>query len=58
MNVLREYRNLTQDELEMADHYAEIGDRAGLVQMQKLSRARGGNDQTKPYNTHLPTQRR
>ncbi len=40
--ALSEYKNLTESELEMADHYAEIGDRSALHQLQRLSATRGG----------------
>ncbi len=40
--ALPEYRNLTESELKMADHYAEIGDRSALHQLQRLSATRGG----------------
>jgi len=42
MSSLPEYRNLTPDELEMADHMAEIGDCAALRRFQDLSASREG----------------
>lgn len=39
---LPEYKNLTQSELEMADHFAEIGDMNALRQYQQISAAREG----------------
>jgi len=35
--ALPEYKNLTQSELEMADHYAEIGDMSTLRKFQEIS---------------------
>ncbi len=58
--ALPEYENLTESELEMADHYAEIGDRAALHQMQRRSATRGGaevNGNDVPY-IPLPTVRK
>ena len=40
---LPEYKNLTEDELSMADHYAEIGDFGALRGFQRLSAEREGN---------------
>lgn len=37
---LKEYENLTDHELSMADHYAEIGDFAVLRQYRELSASR------------------
>ena len=39
--ALPEYQNLTQDELEWADHLAETGNFSGLRRMQELSASRG-----------------
>lgn len=39
---LPEYENLTQSELEMADHFAEIGDMSALREYQRISAKRGG----------------
>lgn len=44
MAVLPEYRNLTESELVMADHYAEIGDFNALARFQRLSAEREGKD--------------
>lgn len=41
---LPEYKNLTADELEMADHYAEIGDMNTLRAFQRLSASRGSEE--------------
>ena len=40
--ALPEYKNLTQSELDQADHYAEIGDGAALRAFQRLSASREG----------------
>lgn len=39
--ALPEYENLNQDELEWADHYAEIGDMTALRRLQETSASRG-----------------
>ena len=49
------YRNLSQGELDMADHYAETGNCAGLRRMQELSASKEGRmarqvDQETYYN--------
>lgn len=38
--VLKEYENLTPRELELADHYSEIGDSSALRHLQKVSAER------------------
>lgn len=53
--TLHEYKNLTQSELEMADHYAEIGDASALRRYQKLSADRENKD-TNPNTYALPLQ--
>ena len=56
--VLPEYANLTTRELEMADHYAEIGDMARLREYQRLSATRGnGQLNTKTYAQPMRPQR-
>ncbi len=42
--ALPEYSNLTAEELEFADHCAEIGDMSGLRRFQEISAKRGGTD--------------
>ena len=51
--TLPEYQNLTQEELELADHYAESGNTAGLRAMQRKSAARGGHS-TNNESYHNP----
>lgn len=51
---LPEYKNLTQSELEMADHYAEIGDMSVLRQYQQLSASReGGSIERSTYDNPM-----
>ena len=40
--AMKEYENLTEDELEWADHCFESGNFDGLAKMQKVSAERAG----------------
>ena len=56
---LPEYKNLTQSELEMADHYAEIGDMSALRRYQEISASREGRpvNKTTYDNPMIPRRR-
>jgi hypothetical protein len=49
MNNNETYKNLTQSELNRADHYAETGNNTGLRELRELSRRRGN---TEPARWH------
>ncbi len=40
------YKNLSKDDLELADHYAETGNSAGLRQMREKSECQGRRQTT------------
>lgn len=52
--ALPEYSNLTAEELEYADHCAEVGDMSGLRRFQEISAARAGTDCTNTVEYHNP----
>jgi hypothetical protein len=57
MPAMSEYKNLTKDELELADHYFETGNFAELAKFQVLSAKRGGDvnhnpDESTILSTH------
>tara|TARA_R110000787_G_scaffold193899_3_gene305455 strand:- start:4721 stop:4924 length:204 start_codon:yes stop_codon:yes gene_type:complete len=45
--MLPEFKNLTQHELNMADHYAEIGDGAAVARYAQVSKDRGEGCRTR-----------
>ncbi len=56
MMVLKEYENLTEDELVFADHYAETNNGQGLRKMQELSKSRENNGERARWH-HTATNR-
>jgi len=55
---MNEYKNLSTSELEMADHYCETGNRAGLRHMQEVSKNRETDSRATWHHSNRERQNR